>query len=236
MKLTVLALLIFFCSRDISAQSNRRSSDLPRFMGREITIVRPEMEGSPGDGPPFPKGPASVCIEAPPSQQCYTAPTFDNFPFGNNAAAVVVHLRKDLSAILFSAATGGVSGWQIHLALLQPGRGSTLEQLFVPPISVSSQSEYAFWSDSGTSSAQIFVTADAVWGPDEGHFGEHRYMISAYVLAPSTGELHSYYLEDRYMTVRKYDSEAKIEVLAPERQEILARLRRIKAETRQSPR
>jgi hypothetical protein len=80
------------------------------------------------------------------------------------------------------------------------------------------------------------VTAEAVWGPDEGHFGEHRYMISAYCLAPSTLELHSYYLEDRYMTARRYNSETNIEVLAPERQEISARLRRIRAETQGPPR
>jgi hypothetical protein len=227
--ITPIPLLLLFCfSREISAQSTSRGPELPGFLGREITITRPEMEGRPGDGPPFPKGPASVCVESPPSQQCYTAPTFENFPFGNSAAATVVLLEKDLPAILFSAATGGVSGWKIHLALLKPGTGSILEQLFVPPISVSDQSQYAFWSDFAISPAQIFVTADAVWGPDEGHFGDHRYMISAYVLAPSSMELHYYYLQDRYMTVHRYRSETNIEVLTPEKEEILARLRRIR--------
>ena len=40
-----------------------------------------------------------------------------------------------------------------------------------------------------------------------------------------------YYLEDRYMTIHKYDLDADANILASEKQEILARLRRVKAET-----
>jgi hypothetical protein len=237
-KLIVPALLFFCGSQDIAAQSSRSGPDVPRFMGRVITVTAGELEDSaPGDGPPFPKGPASVCIEGPPYRQCYAAPASGNFPFGNNPAVTVVQLKKDLPAILFSAETGGVSGWEIHLALLRPGTGNTLESLFVPDISVSSQSEYAFWSDSAISATQIFVTADYVWGPDEGHFGEHRYMISTYT-RPTTAfdnDLH-YWLADRYMTLDKYGSESNINVLIPEKQEIIARLRRIRAAPQHSPR
>jgi hypothetical protein len=35
-------------------------------------------------------------------------------------------------------------------------------------------------------------------------------------------ELHYYYFQDRYMTVRRYRSETNIEGLAPEKQEIVA--------------
>jgi hypothetical protein len=41
-----------------------------------------------------------------------------------------------------------------------------------------------------------------------------------------------YYLEDRYMTVRKYDLERHADVLASERQEILARLRRLQVDAK----
>jgi hypothetical protein len=207
-------------------------------MGRIIIITAGELEDSvPADGPPFPKGPASVCIEGPPSRQCYTAPSPGGFPFGNNPTATVVELKKDLPAVLFSAETGGVSGWQIHLALLRPGRGSTLENLLFPDVSVSSLSQYTFWSDSAISTAPIFVTADYVSGPDEAHFGDHRYMISAYARPTdsSDNDFH-YWLADRYMTARMYGSESEINVLIPEKQEILARLRRIKAATQQAPR
>jgi hypothetical protein len=50
-------------------------------------------------------------------------------------------------------------------------------------------------------------------------------MISAYILRASF-----YYLADRYMTVRKYDYD-KADILGSEKQEILARLRRVKEET-----
>jgi hypothetical protein len=39
-----------------------------------------------------------------------------------------------------------------------------------------------------------------------------------------------YYLEDQYMTVRKYDLDANADILAAEKQEITARLKRVKAE------
>jgi hypothetical protein len=225
----VSALLLLCGLPHISAQSNRGSPALPTFMGRKITITQPERNDNvPGD---FPNGSASICIEGPPSRQCYTSRTFENFLSGNNPTATVVQLKKDLPAILFSVAAGGVSAWQIHLALLQPGRGNALQDLFAHDVSVSNQSQYEFWSVPEISPAQIFVTADAVWGPDEVHFGDHRYMISVYVMESSTLE-HFYYLEDRYMTVHKYNLETNIGVLSPERQEILARLRRIKAEAR----
>jgi hypothetical protein len=76
------------------------------------------------------------------------------------------------------------------------------------------------------------VTADYVRGPDESNYSAHRYIISAYMRSqPWLLDELSYYLEDRYMTVRKYDVDANDDVLGAEKQEILARLRRVKAET-----
>jgi hypothetical protein len=223
-KVILPALLLSFGTQDISAQSNAPNQDLPRFMGREITVVAPERE----DG--FPKGPASVCVEGPPRRQCYTAPVDGNLPFGNDPTVAVVQLRQDISAILFSAATGGVTGWIIHFSLLRPGEGNTLDDLFLADVSISSRGDHAFWSDAEISDAQIFVTAEYVLGPDESRYSEHRYIISAYVLQPSSQlDDRYYYLDDRYMTVRKYDSESgKADVLASEKKEILARLRRVK--------
>ena len=136
-----------------------------------------------------------------------------------------------MSALLFSAESGGVSGFQIHFALLRPGTGKNLDNLF-SDIAVSNQSRHVFWNDSTISGAPIFLTADYVWSPYEGHYGEHRYMISVYVRpTPNAYDaFDSYCLEDRFMTVRKYDSE-KTDILTSERPEILARLRRIKAES-----
>ena len=107
-----------------------------------------------------------------------------------------------------------------------------MENLFPLDLSVSNQSEHVFWNDSTISSAPIFLTADYVWGPDESHYERHRYIISAYVWRSNSivGDL-SYYLEDRYMTVRNYDLDANEDVLSSEKQEILARLKRVKTET-----
>ena len=216
------SILLLFLGSNAVAQTIHRSPEVPRFMGREVVITEPATDE---DGF-FPKGPASICIEGPPQEQCYTAP--ENF--GGTPKAEFVQVEKDVAAVLFSADSGGVSGWGIHFALLRPGNQKTLEDLFVSDTSVSNQSEHEFWADSTLSPAKIFVTANFVWGPDEAHYSPHRYTISVYVLK-HTREIiddSNYYLEDRYMTGRSYDSE-KDHILASERPEIIARLRRLKA-------
>jgi hypothetical protein len=147
--------------------------------------------------------------------------------YGNSPEATVVQIRKDMPALLFTAASGGISGWSIHFALLRPGDGQDLDDLFSSDMLVSNQNQHVFWADSSISDALIFVTADYVFGPDEGHYGAHRYMISSYVW----GTDDCYRLEDRYMTARKYDFEAN-DILGAEKQEALARLKRVKAESK----
>lgn len=104
--------------------------------------------------------------------------------------------------------------------------------LFASAVDVSNLSEHVLWSDSTVSGAPIFVTAAWVYGPNEAHYTPHRYIISSYVLMPSSllGGLF-YYLEDRYLTVRKYDLDANDDVLAREKTETISRLLRVKAET-----
>jgi hypothetical protein len=207
----------------------RPNHDIPRFLGRAVTITEPESDP---DGY-FPKGPASVCLEGPPQRQCYTAPK----EFGRIPKVSIVQLQKDMPALFFSVASGGVSGWAMHFALLRPREGTDLEDLFLSDTSISNQGESAFWSDPGISGAQFFVTADYVWGPGESHYSPHRYIISAYVQKRSSDfEGSHYYLEDRYMTTRSYDQDAGDHVLASEKPELAVRLRRLKleAESRRS--
>jgi hypothetical protein len=216
----IIPVLLFFVARDVGAQSPR-GQELPKFMGRQVTVVEPELDE---DGF-FPKGPASICLAGPPQRQCYTAPE----GFGRSPSAEVIQLDKNTSALLFTAASGGVSGWDVHFALLRPGSGAELDDLF-PSITVSAQSQHAFWNDSAISDAAIFLTASYVWGPDEGHYGFHRYIISAYTRKLVSGDSVNYYLEDQYMTTRYYDLDANDDILTSEKQEILARLRRVEAE------
>jgi len=166
----MLAVLLYFGS-NASAQSNRRNASLPKFLGREVTVIEPETDA---DGF-FPKGPASVCVEGPPQRQCYTAPK----DFGRSPTVEIVQVERDTPALLFSAASGGVSGYGIHHALLRPGPGKDLENLFPSEVSVSNQSQHAFWNEPVISPAQIFLTAEYVWGPDEGHYGAsvHRVCV-----------------------------------------------------------
>ena len=225
MKLSIPAVSIFLVAY-ASAQTAARK-DLPRFMGREVTITEPELEDE-----FFPRGPASICVEGPPGRQCYTAPK----DFGRDPNVALVQVEKDMPALLFSAASGGVSGFGIHFALLRPSTGKNLENLFSSDTSVSNQSQHAFWNDSTISDSPIFLTADFVWGP-ESHYEEHRYIISSYIRKPSSIVDGLYYhLEDRYMTVRKYDPEGNENILNSEKQEILARLARVKAETERQKR
>jgi hypothetical protein len=139
----------------------------------------------------------------------------------------VVELKSGVPALLFSAAAGGVSGFPIRFALLRPGIENELEDML--GVSLSNQSQHAFWTEPSISDAKIFVTADYEWGPDEAHYDDHRYIISAYLFlkSPLTGD-SSYYLQDRYMTLRKYDLESNDDVLALEKQEIVSRLLRVK--------
>jgi hypothetical protein len=202
-----------------SAQSVTVEGNLPKFMGREITISEPER-----DAEGFPKGPASVCVQGPPQRQCYTAPK----DFGNSPKVTVVQLKKGVPALFFSAASGGVSGWAVHFALLRPDMGNELEDMFALDTTVSNQSQHAFWSDLAISDAQIFVTADYV--PELSHYGEHRYMVSSYIWRPPLMfDDVLYILDDRYMTARRYDLGSGADILASEKQEVLARLRRAKA-------
>ena len=74
-------------------------------------------------------------------------------------------------------------------------------------------------------------------GPNEGHYGPHRYIVSSYVLRSSSlVDALYYYLDDRYMTTHAYDPDANDDILASEKQEILARLNRVKTDrTKKTP-
>jgi hypothetical protein len=195
-----------------------------KFEGRTVTVTAAEIEDE-----LFPKGPASVCIEGPPRRQCYTAPK----EYGRAPEVELVRLDRRKTALLFSADSGGVSGWSIHYAILRPGEGDKLEDILPWSAATSNQSQRGLWNLPEISEARVFVTADAEWGPgpDETHYSPHRYKVSAYVLFSSElldDDLY-YYLDDQYLTVRKYDLESD-DVLAAEKAEINARLKRVKAE------
>ncbi len=187
---------------------------VPKFMGREVVVDGPERESDSGPA----ASPAKLCLEGPPQEQCYAAPK----DFGWSPRVEVVQFAKDRSALLFSASTGGVSGRGIHYALLAPDSGNELDDLFLGGVSISNQGRTAFWSEPDLSDTKIFVTADFVWGAGEGHYGDHRFTMSAYLW---TGSYYS--LADRYITSGWYSEAANDDILGSEKAEILARLKKV---------
>src|ERR1700676_3297302 len=129
----IAALSLFLGSKDLGAQP-APGKEIPKFMGHAVTISEPKRDAY-GE----PEGPASVCVEFVPQRQCYTAPK----EFGNYPTVTVVQVRKDLPALFFSAQNYGVGDWQIHFALLLPGPGKNLQDVFVSVTSVSNQSQHA---------------------------------------------------------------------------------------------
>jgi len=191
-----------------------------KFEGRPVTVTIPKTDQ---DGF-FPEGPSTVCIESP--RQCYMAPK----AYGIDPQVKIVELTKGMNAVFFSARSGGVSGRTVHFALLRPGSNGQLDTILTVD-GVSNQSEYAFWTEPEISESPIFVVADYVWGPDEAHYSDHRFLISAYVLLPSDLlDEPAYFLDDRYMTRQKYDQDGGAQILKSERSEIISRLLKAKAE------
>ncbi|HVO99410.1 MAG TPA: hypothetical protein VMT15_15165 [Bryobacteraceae bacterium] len=148
-------------------------------------------------------------------------------------------LTKGEQTLFFEAASGGVSGWSIHLALLQfcdrknfPGcKIDELKNLLPYEFEISNQSQHDFWELPEISDSKIFLTASYVWGPREAHYTDHRYIVSVYARRPDYFDELSYYLVDQYMTVRSYgyNNGDLDDVLGAEKQEILARLKKVKA-------
>jgi hypothetical protein len=190
-----------------------------KFQGENVVLTeaKPDNSGV--------QDPASICVEWPEQRQCYTTPQ----GYGRAPDASTVQVSKELDALFFSAATNGTTDYGIHFALLTKGGGRELQDLFFSPIEASNQSQHALWDVPSISESKVFIIADYVWGPGETTHGQHRYMISAYIRKSAAAfDTAHYYLADRYMTVRQYDPQSKTDILTTEKNEILARLSRLK--------
>ena len=88
------------------------AADPVTYVGRQVKVVDPGTEDPDGF---FPKGEAKVCVQGQQEKDCYTAPK----GVGRMPSLSVVALRKGESALFFEAASGGVSGFPLHFALLK---------------------------------------------------------------------------------------------------------------------
>lgn len=215
----VVPLAIFLNSGLVNAQQKQPTSTF--FHGSKVSFIVPAVD--PTDH--LALGPVAVCIELPPRPQCY-APPRASPPFGPDPKAKVVQLKTGLDALLFEvSATAGGSGSTHLLALLVPGKAKYLWNL-TPELTFGDQGEYRLWYVPSISDMPLLVVAEASWGAGETHFSKHRFFVTAYSFDPA---LRVYSLRDKYLTSGKYpsfDEVDSINVLEPERDEILARLRR----------
>ncbi|MBS1872176.1 MAG: hypothetical protein JSU00_03110 [Acidobacteria bacterium] len=208
------------------------AADPVAYMGREVRVVDPGTGGTVGS---YPNGEARVCVKGQPDNYCYTAPK----GFGGSPNLSVIELRKGESALFFETASGGVSGFSLHFALLEfcdpqsPGCGrDRFDNLLPYELRVSNLSQHAWWNLPAISDSKVFLTADYVWGPREAHYSDHRFIVSVYVRRPNDTGQFDYWLVDRFMTVRyyRYGNDGELDdVLGAEKPEVLARLRRVKA-------
>jgi hypothetical protein len=209
------------------------AADPVTYLGRQVTVVDPGTQDPDGF---YPKGEAKVCVQGQREKDCYTAPK----GVGRTPSLSVVELKRGESALFFEAASGGVSGFSLHFALLKfcdrdrfPGcKVDELKNLLPYELEVSNQSQHAWWELAGISDSKVFLTAEYVWGPREAHYSDHRYIVSVYVRRPDDFDELSYYLVDQFMTVRSYsykNDDELDDVLDAEKQEILARLKRVTA-------
>jgi hypothetical protein len=196
------------------------------FEGRPIVVATPKSDATGFHA----EGRTTLCLAGPPRRQCYESPE----GYGFLPQVKVVQLSKGSPAIFFTVLSGGVSQKTVHLALLRPGNHTELDDLFFSDPSISNFGQYQFWTESALSLAPILVTGESVPGPEECRNCPHRYLISAYLLRRSaTFPEGRYYLQDRYMTRRHYDrSDGTYDILAAEKTEILARLKKVAAETK----
>jgi hypothetical protein len=198
------------------------------FMGHKVILVEPKRDAN-----GFPEESYRVCFDATtPRRRCYEPPT-EFAPFGLSPELKVIDLGRGRTALFFAvSANFGGPGTIVSLALLHPGQRDEIDNRLVLEGHLSEISTHLFWNESSVSDAPILVTANYVWGDSEARFDDHRFIVSAYVLKTSlmAPEDFSYRLEDRYMTIRKYASDDRTGVLAAEKPEILARLKRVKAE------
>lgn len=201
--------------------AQQRQPTVTFFHGNKVSFAMPAVDPTER----LALGPVVVCVESRPISQCYTPPSA-NPPFGTDPKAKVVQLKAGLDALSFEVrATAGGSGSTHLLALLVPGKGKYLWNL-TPELTFGDQSEHRLWYVPSISDMPLLVVAEASWGAGETHFSKHRFFVTVYSFDPA---LRVYNLRDKYLTSGKYpslDEVDSINVLEPERGEILARLRR----------
>jgi hypothetical protein len=180
------------------------------------------------DADGFPLTGASFCLESA-KGDCFQMPDLRNsdvtYQFGLEPHARNLPQTGTTPWFLFDAMfSGGGSGTLTRYAILSTDNGHIVNLL--PDVALTNASEYAIWTNLKLSPYPIVVTADFDWdmAAGETHFAKHHYFVSVWRFDPKR---NVYIKALTYRTAKKYDSlddADTINVIAPERPEILRRL------------
>lgn len=166
----------------------------------------------------------NVCYQMP-SNTGYSSGSIV-YNYGLDPRSERLFLNTGGSFVFFSAQfSGGGSGTLDSLSILEYESGGKIVNL-LPFVGVTNQSERAVWSVPEVSRFPILVTADFDWMDGETHFSRHFYTVSAYCFSIKNDR---YVKAFSYRTSKKYaglDETNQVQVLNPEREEILQRLQK----------
>jgi hypothetical protein len=179
----------------------------------------------PQDAHGMPTAPARICLASAGSGHCYTPPS-DKYAFGLEPKAQTIGNLNGQDLILFTASFPGGNGQLTHFAILKQQSADLVDLL--PPVQLTSQSEYKLWDLPQFSKLPVVVTADYIWdiAGEETHFSAHRYHIEAFVFDSASGQYAQVF---HYGTLKKYpglDDVAAVKVLDAEKPAILAKLKK----------
>jgi hypothetical protein len=183
------------------------------------------------DADGFPTSGATLCVLGKPDL-CFEMPSRQEdkdltYEFGLEPHSERLPLANGGSWVFFTAMfSGGGSGTLTRFAMLRYRSEGKIENL-LPWVGVTNVSQYAMWNLPEVSSYPVLVLADFVWGKGEFHFDSHLYTVEAWMYDPNADK----YIEVfEYKTSKKYSGgdSTPIRVLAPERDEILRRLKSMK--------
>ncbi|MGA3370975.1 MAG: hypothetical protein ABSC48_04360 [Terracidiphilus sp.] len=198
-----------------------RSQPFPHFTQKEGQL---DAEGFPTSG-------ATLCVLAKPDT-CFVMPSKQEdkdltYEFGLEPHSERLPLADGGSWVFFTAMfSGGGSGTLTRFAVLRYTSEGKIVNL-LPWVGVTNVSQYAMWNLPQSSTYPVLVLADFVWGKGETHFDSHFYTVEIWIYDSNTDK---YVKAFEYKTSKKYGGgdSSPIRVLAPERDEILRRLKSMK--------
>jgi hypothetical protein len=216
-RITVMSAFCFALMLSVAGVAQQTPTVVPEFPPYKVYPGTVDADGSP-------TGAARLCLDTQ-RARCYALPgKQSDMQFGLEPKVERISVQRGGPLILFSATfSGGGSGTLDELALLRYEQDGTLRNL-LPVVQLTEQGDRAIWQLPSVSPIPVLVTADYVWGKGQTHFAQHLFEVRAYQY-DSASQIYAEKI--RYRTNRRYpslDEADHVNVLVPERAEILRRL------------